>query len=301
MTALQDIMQEAEADAFRPVWWFEPFGLDLHEFLASKTFHVLMDGLRPAATCAMNRSYASFPLAADEPQGFLGVAPAFHSGLAVLLRPTEETNEIVSLWPFVTDGCQQDDVEIERVMLAPNRLEAMIRGTLPSGLSLTWHDVFFAADRAFYGAGSVHSVILSGLVHEVNEIMNAPIEIAADNPAWNAVRAWTREGFNPDGSLTIRTKGLAAVLPGPPDASEFHAVQGPVRRVQANFKELFGQSVHLVTIAIMRDPDVELALHVTDHVLQGGRLPTVGEDFGAAVRLVGHIWIPNVQRASAKR
>jgi hypothetical protein len=301
MTGLQDIAQEAEADAFRPAWRFEPFGLDLAEFLATEAFRGLIDGLRPAATCASNRTYMPFPLAADEPQGFLGVAPAFHSGLAVLLRPAEETNEIVSLWPFVTEGSQQDDVEIERVMLAPNRLEALIRGTLPSGLSLTWHDVFFAADRAFYGTGSVHSVILSGLVHEVSQVMNAPIEIAADNPAWSAVRAWTPEGFNPDGSLTIQTKGMAAILPGPPETPEFHAVRGPVRRLEANFKELFGQSVHLVTVAIMRDPDVELALYVTNHVLRGARLPAVGEDFGAAVRLVGHIWYPTVRRAPAEK
>jgi hypothetical protein len=62
MTALQDIAQDAEADAFRPARWFEPFGLDLGEFLASNAFRGLIDGLRPAATCSMNRSHTPFPL-----------------------------------------------------------------------------------------------------------------------------------------------------------------------------------------------------------------------------------------------
>jgi hypothetical protein len=40
---------------------------------------------------------------------------------------------------------------------------------------------------------------------------------------------------------------------------------------------------------------------VTNHVLGGTRLPAMGEDFGAAVRLIGHIWEPNVRRAPAEK
>jgi hypothetical protein len=51
----------------------------------------------------------------------------------------------------------------------------------------------------------------------------------------------------------------------------------------------------------MRDPDVVLPLHLTDAVLDGRPLPTVGDDFGAAARLVGRIWQPNLQRTGQER
>jgi hypothetical protein len=300
--ALDGIARVGDADTFRPAWWFQPFGLTLRDFLASQDFQTLVNGLRPAATATLNRTYEPLALADEEPKDvLLGVAPTFHSGLAVLLRPAGETNEIMTLWPFVTDGTQLDEVAIDEVVLAPNRLEAMIVGTLPSGARLTWHDVFFATDRVFYGAGSVHSVLLAGLVHELLPVQDAAIEIPADNPAWSAVRARFPEGFNPDGSATVQTRGMAALMPASPTSPEYHIVQGPVRRVEPHSNEMLGRTVHLVTVLAMREPDIELKLHVTDAVLDGRPLPEAGDDFSAAVRLVGRIWSPNVHKAAAER
>ena len=225
--ALRGIARVGGEDVFLPAWWFEPFGLSMRDFLASRDFQTLIADLRPEEGCGANRSFKPLPLAEDEPKVLMAVAPGFRCGLAVALRLTAQANEMVALWPFVSDGSQHDDVEIDEVILATNRLEALVQGTLPSGLQLTWHDTHFAANRGFYGEGSVHSVILAGIVHQLTAVQNAPIEIAADNPAWSAVRAHSAEGFNADGSLTIQTKGLSMIMPANKDTPSSTSCRDP--------------------------------------------------------------------------
>ena len=71
----------------------------------------------------------------------------------------------------------------------------------------------FAADRAFSARGSVHSVILAGLVHDVSPGHTEPVVIPASSPGWAKVREHSPGAFNPDGSVTIQMHELAAILP----------------------------------------------------------------------------------------
>ena len=299
--ALEGVAEPGAAETFYPAWWFEPFGISVADLLKSEGFQILLKHLRPPLTCSANRSNKPFALPPGEPDGVLLVTPMVRSGLAVLMSEESGTRTIRSMWPFVTEGTQQE-VEIERVTLAPNRLEAMIDGVLPSGLAVTWHDVHFAADRAFYATGSVHEVLLAGIAHSVGVPENAPITIAADNEAWSAIRAHTPENFNPDGSATLQTKGMAAMIPREGVSPELCEVQGPVRKVEPYTGDLFRQPTWIVTVTVFRDADangdLNLPVYVTEHVLAGRPLPGVGDDFGALVRLVGRIWQPNVREAA---
>ncbi len=298
-TALQGLAETGDIETFRPAWWFRPFDVDLAQLLRSEGFQTLLKYVRPPLGCAVVRSNKPFPLATDEPAGDLLVTPMVRSGLVILTKPADGNTSIQSMWPFVTEGVQHE-VEIDRIVIAPNRLEAMIVGTLPSGLEVTWHDVQFAVDRAFYAAGSVHEILLAGFAHELRPASDAPITVPADKGQWAGVRELFPDSFNPDGSLTIQTKSLAALLPCDSTSPEFCEVRGPVRKIARYTGELFGRTTDIVTLTVHRDGDkeIDLAVYVTDHVLGAAALPKVGDDFAALVRLVGRIWQPNVRQTA---
>ena len=295
-TALAGLVEVGDIEMFRPAWWFEPFGLKPADLLGSPAFQRLLDRSSLAVTCASVRSNKPFVLTAGEPEGTLLVTPTARSGLVLLLKTEAGNRALQSLWPFVTEGIEHE-VEIRRVTLVPNRLEAMIDGVLPSGMRLTWHDVLFAADRTFYAVGSVHTVQLAGIAHTIRVPENAPITIPADNKAWSAVRAHSPEGFNPDGSMTIQTKGMAVMFPCDATSPEVYDVQGMVKKVEPYTGELFGRRTWMVTITVFPDEGVDIRVYVTDHVLADRALPKVGDDFGALIRLVGRISTPNVREA----
>ena len=46
-TALRGIARVGDEDMFLPAWWFEPFGLSMRDFLASRDFQALI-AHRPA-------------------------------------------------------------------------------------------------------------------------------------------------------------------------------------------------------------------------------------------------------------
>ncbi len=292
-TALEGLAEIGPEEMFQSGGWWSPFGVEADELL--KSLPRLTQSARVAFTAVSNKTYTPFPLSPQEPRCFLLTAPIPRAGVAMLIRPTNETNEFLGMWPFVSDGTQHDKVAIERLELSPDRLEAMVTGTLNGGLKLTWHDTMFAADRAFYARGSVHSVILAGFVHDADVGHTQPVVIPAGNPAWSKVREHSPEGFNLDGSLTIHMHELATIIPSSADHPEFHEVHGPVTKVQPAAFEIFGRPVHLVTVVIARDgaEATELTLHVTEAVLKGRPLPEVGTPFMALIRLVGWIWIPN--------
>jgi|GEM_PF-2717559 len=298
-TALQGLAEVGDIESFRPAWWFEPFDVDLSQLLRSEGFQTLLKYVRPPVSCSWVASNKPFPLAADEPAGDMLVTPMARSGLAILTKRKDGNASIQSMWPFTTDGIQHE-VEIERIVIAPNRLEAMIVGTLPCGLEVTWHDVLFAADRAFYAVGSVHEILLAGFAHELRPAPDAPIVVPAVTEQWASVRASFPESFDSDGNLTIQTKGMSALLPCDRISPEFCEVRGPVKKIERYAGELFGRTTDVVTVAVHQGngPDVDLAVFVTDHVRGEASLPGIGDDFAALVRLVGRLWQPNVRRTA---
>ena len=208
---------------------------------------------------------------------------------------------LTALWPFTTDGAEHE-IRIDKVSLAPDRLQAVIEGTIGDTLSLAWLDVQFAVDRAYYAAGSVHQVVLAGIAHQFDVGAPPPVRIAPDAPNYQVLRQeLDAEALDDDGAIVVHTDGMAAIFPLDGAPMTLHSIQGPVKRIDEYGGEMFGRKIWRLRITVARigdgyDTDVDLDVFLTDVVLDGRLLPAVGDDVSATVRLQGRIWRPNVQR-----
>lgn len=124
--------------------------------------------------------------------------------------------------------------------------------------------------------------------------------MAADDPALATLRAMMPpEALDGDGSLTIGTQGMAAILPLDDAPPSVYSVQGPVTSVARYGATLFDCEVWEVRVTIARigaDADVDLSILVSDVVLDGAPPPRVGDDVAAVIRLQGRILRPNIER-----
>jgi hypothetical protein len=93
---------------------------------------------------------------------------------------------------------------------------------------------------------------------------------------------------------------MAAIFPvqgGPPTV---YWIQGPVKRVKRYSGKLFNREIWEIHVTVARigaehDRDFDLAIFVSVIVLGDKRLPEIGDDVSATIRLQGRIWWPNVQ------
>ncbi|HRQ82735.1 MAG TPA: hypothetical protein PKZ97_16615 [Azospirillaceae bacterium] len=236
-----------------------------------------------------------------EPEGELLTWPGARCGLAMLVAARDGQPMLTALWPFTTDGAEHE-IRIDKVSLAPDRLQAVIEGTIGDTLSLAWLDVQFAVDRAYYAAGSVHQVVLAGIAHQFDVGAPPPVRIAPDAPNYQVLRQeLDAEALDDDGAIVVHTDGMAAIFPLDGAPMTLHSIQGPVKRIDEYGGEMFGRKIWRLRITVARigdgyDTDVDLDVFLTDVVLDGRLLPAVGDDVSATVRLQGRIWRPNVQR-----
>jgi len=297
-TALIGISESADAEAFDSSWWFEPFGLD-QPTVAKTILPTAVAKGDIAVGCAANRTMIPFTLPADEPKGILITYPGARCGLAALVIDQGGKKALTAAWPFTTDGVEHE-VRIERVMMAPDRLQAVIEGTIDDMLPLTWLDVLFPVDRAFYAEGSVHSVVLAGIAHRFSIGAMPHVRITPDAPSYAALRDEIPMAVDDDGAITIRTEGMAAIFPVKDAAPTLYSIQGPVTRIEKYTGQLFGRDVWDVRVTVARigdenDKAVDLSVLVSDIVLDGGPLPQIGDDISTTIRLQGRIWWPNVK------
>jgi hypothetical protein len=220
----------------------------------------------------------------------------------MLVTERDGQQELTALWPFTADG-EEHDIRIDRVMMAPDRLQAMIEGTIGGMLEVTWLDALFAVNRGFYAAGSVHSVILAGIAHRFSVVIPEHIRITPGAPGYAAFREAEPSAVDNDGAVTIRMKGMAAIVPVEDELPTVYSVQGPVKRIMEYPLRLFDRDVWDVRVTVARigpefEKEVDLSILVTDIVLDGGPLPQVGDDVAAAIRLQGRIWWPNIKRSA---
>lgn len=297
--ALQGLAAEGSDEDFDTGWWFEPFGYEWDDIFA-----LLPDAFRQAhlielPTAPVRR--ANHPLDPTEPEGKLFAWPTMNTGLALLLARGGEGWSMISCWPFLTNGSEHD-AEIERVMLAPNRLQAMIEARIGGELGLTYYDWEFATKRGLYVSGVDHRLVLVGIAHAFGSADTAPVKLGPEAPSFSVL---SREGeaVGEDGMITISTTGMAAIFQRPDVAPNAYELRGPVVQVRKTLNELLGQSVWLVRVIVARigdgnDVKVNLDVAVTAAVLNGRPLPEVGDDVQAFVLLQGSIWIPAINGKS---
>lgn len=295
--ALIGIAEPGRAELFDSSSWFEPFGLDPQKI--RKIFLPrAMETAGHAVGCGTNRMNRPFPLPVGEPEGFLLTWPGARCGLAMLITSIDGGKALTAAWPFTTDGVEHE-MKIKRILLAPDRLQAVVEGMIGGTLRLAWHDVLFPVDRAYYVEGSVHSVVLAGIAYRFGVGSLPPIKITQEAPSYAALRDMGPNALEADDSIMIRTAGLAAIYPIDNDWPTLFAIQGPVKRVEKYTGDLFDRQVLDVRVTVARVgdemDDVDIAILVSDVVLGGKAPPKVGEDVSATILLQGRIWSPNVR------
>lgn len=293
--ALRGLTANGRAEDFDSYWWFEPFGFD-----AQRVHELLPRALKEAGEVVLGGAperRAARPLDPAEPEGVLFVWPTRNTGMTLLVVPHEGQWAMTSCWPFLTSGSEHD-AEIERVVLAPDRLRAMVEARIGGELALTYHDFQFAARRGLYVMGVDHRLALSGIAHMFRPADTTPVKLGPDAPVFDAL---SRGGaaVGEDGMISIETRGMASIFPREDIAPNAYEVRGPVVRVRKTLNEMFGQPVWMVQVTVARigddnDVDVNLDIAVSATVLDGRPLPALGDDVEALILLQGYIRMPAI-------
>lgn len=293
--ALQGIAEIGDNDLFSSFEWFEPFRLE-REVLMSQVLPAVLPQSRREDGCGLNRSFKPFPLLDSEPDGTLLTGPAARCGLASLIAKEEGRSVLTAAWPFISDGVQID-AEVDKLILAPDRLQAFVEATLWGELQLSWLDIFFAADRAFYAEGSRHSFLLAGIAHEFAIGQQPDVVLPPSSPTFAVLRDAQPESVDRDGNIRIKMKGMAAILPA--EMPGWFSICGVVTKVSQYPCKVFERDVWDVRVIAARsmeeDRSLELAVFVTDAMFEGNPLPEPGDDISALVRLQARIWMPNLE------
>jgi len=294
--ALENISEAGHDEWFDTGWWFEPFGLDRPAVLA-KLREVLPQSLDARSLPPVSRK--CYPLADGEPEGTLLLWPGPRCGLAMLVSLGGDRQQLVSIWPFTSDGSTYR-MEIDRVRLAPDRLQAIITGAIGNELVIEWHDINFAMNRSFYVKGSVHEVALAGIAHSVRFGAPPPLEFALDHPLHaHLLDLQPETAITPSGTIPLVMDQMASIMPIDDETPTLYSISGPVVAVEPYTGQLFGRTAWMVDVIVARigvgtEEDVTLSVLFTDKVLGSHTPPVPGGYLSAAIRLQGRIWLPNV-------
>lgn len=289
--ALQGLVVEGRPEDFESFWWFRPFGLDVQA-----VFELLPEAMQKAQQVVPETGperRATRPLLPDEPEGRIFVWPTRHTGLTVLLTQIDGAWSMTGCWPFLTTGTEHD-AEISSVVLAPDRLRAMVEARIGGELDLTYYDYAFATNRGLYVKGVDHRLVLCGIAHAFGPADTAPVEIGPDAPSFSALSEWSGV-VGDNGKIAIQTKGMAAIFQRGDIAPNAYEVRGPVVRVRKNLDPMLGQQLWLICVKVARigedDTEVNLDIAVTEPMLEGRPLPALGDDVEALILLQGSICI----------
>lgn len=218
------------------------------------------------------------------PKGVHLCWPNNNRGLITTLFINKEDSEIVSLYPFISYGTQAN-IEIERVFVLNHGAETLIEGRWGES-SITFFDIFFFSDCAWYKAGEVYDFILSGIAYEAKPADTKEVPIT---PILGVIE-----------SSTLNMEGAAMFVPITEWNQDDYWFRGPVLKVEPFSKETFngmlGQSGWQIRVKVMRFSDeedyedAELEIVVTQRAWSGSEPPKVGQDVEGQLWLQGRLW-----------
>lgn len=198
-----------------------------------------------------------------------------------LINPVRETLDFWTGYPFLSQGIRVD-LEITRIKKWDNGIEAEITGETSSGLPVTYFDLFYFRDALDYEIGKKITVELGALAFTVHKPFHKPIII--DDPQAIAKHHEALKEENDGKPLTVRTEGMAVLLPIE-NWDEFeYKFQGPLKSVQS--ASVSGTEYMVANVTVMRHVDIEFDLPVliAPHTIKNTH-PKVGEDIS------GRFWI----------
>ena len=314
--ALQGVDIEIHGGAGASLNDFTAFGIKTHADLQALIERALQEEWRtsPAVLTGMNRQYE---LAPSEPVAEYVAFGVSRAGLGTAIATSDGIAKIIAAWPFCTDGVQHT-MEVERLMLAPNRVSAIVVGTIADTLPICFLDTEFVASRVFYLPGSIHDYVLTGIITDFRLASHEPIRLESGRKGTESLRKAMGDAAPEQGKpVKVRTEGLAAILPlgEPPDCG--YQVIGPVTQVERYPLTILYEGCWKLRVTVCRiDVDdvrefsstgrkfeedehgwfpINLDLILTDHILGDRKVPEVGDDINVIIQLQGRIWISNVK------
>lgn len=233
----------------------------------------------------------------DWPKGFELVWPLRTHGLALIIRPEEQENLLVCLFPFFATGSQHT-LTLREVSVWAGGLEAQITASWGEG-EVTFFDTQYLVNRAWYEAGKVFDFILSGIAYSAGpaEKREWQVNQHSDVVAWLNQRREEGEKAHKS-TVTIKLDGTTIFLPVSGWDSDDYSFRAPVKSV-TEFKDWLGQDGWRVRATVMRfgDDDADLDIMITRRAWSGDGPPQVGQDIEGRLWLQGYLWMPRKTKA----
>lgn len=220
--------------------------------------------------------------------------PDGRQGLSMAVMLTDQVSELASVFPYWRDGIEHT-ATLNRVVVWPGEVEAQIKCAIGDA-SVTFFDVLYGANRAWYRAGEKYQFILTGIAYHGREAGDEIFDMSNEKLGEIMRDIARREGDDPDapGFAQIHTRGMAALLPIPEwDVDDYH-FRGPIKEV--NEIEMLGQPAWLVRATLLRgiadDDEFDFNIVVTRKIWESDEPPRPGQDIEGAMWLQGYLWSP---------
>lgn len=220
--------------------------------------------------------------------------PEGRQGVLLALKLSEQANVLVSMFPYWRDGVEHG-VTLKKVIVWQGEAEAQISCSLGDA-SVTFFDVLYGANRAWYRSGDEYQFILTGIAYHGREAGDEIFDMSNEKLGEIMRDIARREGDDPDapGFAQIHTRGMAALLPIPEwDVDDYH-FRGPIKEV--NEIEMLGQPAWLVRATLLRgiadDDEFDFNIVVTRKIWESDEPPRPGQDIEGAMWLQGYLWSP---------
>jgi hypothetical protein len=230
----------------------------------------------------------------DWARGFALVWPAQRQGLILTVRVGGETNDIMSLFPFISDGTQHT-LRLDRVTVWESGVEAQIEATWGDA-SITFFDAGFLVNRGWYEAGEDYDFILTGIAYSAKPatVIELPVTPHPDDLAWQRALAEKRGEPPLEPMTSLQLEGAALLIPIPEWDADDYEFRAPVKSVKEIAGDVLGQTGWIVRATVMRfdDRDADLDILITRRAWKGEAPPAVGKDIGGRLWLRGRLWYP---------
>ena len=213
--------------------------------------------------------------------------PNANRGFVATLRETGNDLELTNICPFAGVGVQAG-IEIENVHVWTSGAEAQVEGVWGEA-AISFFDLAFLGNRAWYEAGERRQFILAGIAYEAGAPRIDTLTVAPDSPLAHCQR--THAGIAQGESAYVGLEGSSVFLPIADWDRDDYQFRGPVRSVAA-FDGWLGQPGWTVRVAVMQfdDESADLDVFVTERAWRGDEPPCVGQDIEGTLWLQGRLW-----------
>lgn len=224
----------------------------------------------------------------SEPQGFALRWSESELAVTIVLTPTSESNQIVSVFPCSSHGTIHKG-QLQKVYPWESRLEGQLEVQIKDAL-LTFHDARYVPNRWFYKAGKDYEFFLAGLAYSFRKAQCDPMIIS--NP--ESVAIYNKVGIAEGDTVELSTEGLACLLPITDYDRDEYSFRGPVQSVSRT--SFYGEDVFRMRVTVMRsledDSPLDLDVYVSERQLDDGYIPREGDDVEGILWLQGYMVQP---------